>query len=414
MYLIYIFAYILGGHGRTGTIVSIMLHIMYGFSSDEAMNYCQHTHDLRKINVNVKSPQTNDQRQQVARIIKYYRINILPQMMKSVCESNTNELKEKSNEKNKEISDNKVEDMITLAVDSAITHISIDIVEPKNIENNQKNNEDNKIIDENMKKINEYNNKNNENNNIIIMEIELNEDDTSSDVKNHSRTESENIHELDIHMDISPEKLIVNNNNIKDNSNNIKDNNTIKTNDNMKDNINMKDDNDIRIASPVNNQSVDITNTTKKITNESFKTPMRENVIEKIHLPVVNSPKSSHIKSFTSIMNNEHSKSNKDTNKMKEETYNNTKELKSNSFELSKITNEIISNPSTTSTSNSTVTTPQSMAITTLQPIIDSNDMIEHTAMKRAHPPDNGQPSNIKNDLGGRNFRAQRKLNHEI
>eukprot|EP01034_Spumella_vulgaris_P026943 gene26943-33595_t len=58
-----------GGHGRTGTVVSIMLHLMYGMSASEAMARCQLAHDLRVCPVNVGSPQTQTQRDQVTRII---------------------------------------------------------------------------------------------------------------------------------------------------------------------------------------------------------------------------------------------------------------------------------------------------------------------------------------------------------
>ncbi|CAM9696043.1 unnamed protein product [Scytosiphon promiscuus] len=58
-----------GGHGRTGTVVCIMLHLMYGCSADEAMERCQHVHDVRRIPISVGSPQTEAQRQQVRRVI---------------------------------------------------------------------------------------------------------------------------------------------------------------------------------------------------------------------------------------------------------------------------------------------------------------------------------------------------------
>jgi hypothetical protein len=47
-----------GGHGRTGTLVCIMLHLMYALDSVEAMSRCQVVHDLRKCPVVVGSPQT--------------------------------------------------------------------------------------------------------------------------------------------------------------------------------------------------------------------------------------------------------------------------------------------------------------------------------------------------------------------
>eukprot|EP00904_Undaria_pinnatifida_P008558 jgi/Undpi1/4832/HiC_scaffold_19.g08185.m1 len=53
-----------GGHGRTGTVVSIMLHLMYGLSADVAMERCQHVHDVRRIPISVGSPQTEAQREQ--------------------------------------------------------------------------------------------------------------------------------------------------------------------------------------------------------------------------------------------------------------------------------------------------------------------------------------------------------------
>lgn len=59
-----------GGHGRTGTLVSIMLHLMYGLSAEESMAYCQRTHDLRQCPVVVGSPQTQSQCAQVCRIVE--------------------------------------------------------------------------------------------------------------------------------------------------------------------------------------------------------------------------------------------------------------------------------------------------------------------------------------------------------
>lgn len=58
-----------GGHGRTGTVVSIMLHLMYGLNAKEAMRRCQAVHDLRKCILHVGSPQTEQQRDQVVRVL---------------------------------------------------------------------------------------------------------------------------------------------------------------------------------------------------------------------------------------------------------------------------------------------------------------------------------------------------------
>jgi len=60
-----------GGHGRTGTVVSIMLHLMYGFNSTASMRRCQLVHDIRQCPVVVDSPQTQTQRDQVHRVIAY-------------------------------------------------------------------------------------------------------------------------------------------------------------------------------------------------------------------------------------------------------------------------------------------------------------------------------------------------------
>lgn len=58
-----------GGHGRTGTVVSILLHLLYGLSAADAMRRCQAVHDLRRCPVDVGSPQTQPQRDQVARVL---------------------------------------------------------------------------------------------------------------------------------------------------------------------------------------------------------------------------------------------------------------------------------------------------------------------------------------------------------
>jgi hypothetical protein len=55
-----------GGHGRTGTLVCIMLHMMYEMEAIDAMRRCQFVHDLRRIPIQVGSPQTQAQRNQVS------------------------------------------------------------------------------------------------------------------------------------------------------------------------------------------------------------------------------------------------------------------------------------------------------------------------------------------------------------
>jgi len=59
-----------GGHGRTGTLVSIMLSIMYGLDAKQSMMRCQYAHDMRQYPVDVGSPQTQSQRDQVVRVTK--------------------------------------------------------------------------------------------------------------------------------------------------------------------------------------------------------------------------------------------------------------------------------------------------------------------------------------------------------
>ncbi|KAL6059046.1 MAP kinase phosphatase 6 [Balamuthia mandrillaris] len=63
-----------GGHGRTGTIVSILFGKHYGLSPQEAMDLCQRYHDTREdvssnAAANFRSPESNPQRSQVFRIL---------------------------------------------------------------------------------------------------------------------------------------------------------------------------------------------------------------------------------------------------------------------------------------------------------------------------------------------------------
>jgi protein tyrosine phosphatase len=59
-----------GGHGRTGTLVCIMLHLMYGIDAQTSIAYCQHVHDMRHATAFAKSPQTQSQCKQVIDVIK--------------------------------------------------------------------------------------------------------------------------------------------------------------------------------------------------------------------------------------------------------------------------------------------------------------------------------------------------------
>ena len=75
-----------GGHGRTGTLVCLMLYLMYGITADEIFTYCDKVHSQRitlPIVYNndtneyekVTSPQKPEQFEQVRRIIAKHRFN---------------------------------------------------------------------------------------------------------------------------------------------------------------------------------------------------------------------------------------------------------------------------------------------------------------------------------------------------
>mmetsp|Transcript_19221 Transcript_19221/g.34210 ORF Transcript_19221/g.34210 Transcript_19221/m.34210 type:complete len:353 (-) Transcript_19221:316-1374(-) len=58
-----------GGHGRTGTIVAVMLGMLYKISKAEALKRTQLYHDMRAYPLQVPSPQTFSQRMQVLRVL---------------------------------------------------------------------------------------------------------------------------------------------------------------------------------------------------------------------------------------------------------------------------------------------------------------------------------------------------------
>jgi hypothetical protein len=58
-----------GGHGRTGVIVCLVLHIKFKLTADAALERCQTCHDKRDWLCYTPSPQTTKQRDQVRRII---------------------------------------------------------------------------------------------------------------------------------------------------------------------------------------------------------------------------------------------------------------------------------------------------------------------------------------------------------
>ena len=74
-----------GGHGRTGVLICVMLHLMYGLLPEEALAYCESVHKKRvsipfcmspkgEIAL-VTSPQTAEQIAQVRRVITKLRFN---------------------------------------------------------------------------------------------------------------------------------------------------------------------------------------------------------------------------------------------------------------------------------------------------------------------------------------------------
>ncbi|GFR47243.1 hypothetical protein Agub_g8927, partial [Astrephomene gubernaculifera] len=58
-----------GGHGRTGTLVAILLGRLYGLPYTNALRYTQAFHDSRVYPQGVRSPQTPVQRAQVRRLL---------------------------------------------------------------------------------------------------------------------------------------------------------------------------------------------------------------------------------------------------------------------------------------------------------------------------------------------------------
>ncbi len=62
-----------GGHGRTGTVIAIMLGLMYNLSPTDAMWFTQLCHDMRACPMGVPSPQTEEQRHQVVRLLSSVR-----------------------------------------------------------------------------------------------------------------------------------------------------------------------------------------------------------------------------------------------------------------------------------------------------------------------------------------------------
>ena len=58
-----------GGHGRAGTVYSLVIHLIYGLTAKEALDHCQRVHDCREEFLACPSPQIPKQADQVIRII---------------------------------------------------------------------------------------------------------------------------------------------------------------------------------------------------------------------------------------------------------------------------------------------------------------------------------------------------------
>eukprot|EP01138_Halocafeteria_seosinensis_P015161 gb/GECG01015474.1/.p1 GENE.gb/GECG01015474.1/~~gb/GECG01015474.1/.p1 ORF type:complete len:694 (+),score=66.38 gb/GECG01015474.1/:1-2082(+) len=90
-----------GGHGRSGVVASLILGIVYGVSATDAMWWVQTLHDLRDGTLQVPSPQTRDQREQVTRILKRLSLSPEKKSKKSVA------IKARDDSENNEGPDNK-------------------------------------------------------------------------------------------------------------------------------------------------------------------------------------------------------------------------------------------------------------------------------------------------------------------
>jgi len=61
-----------GGHGRAGTVASLLFGLLYGMDGLESMEYIQALHDTRRFPLDTPSPQTQKQRDQVSRILRRF------------------------------------------------------------------------------------------------------------------------------------------------------------------------------------------------------------------------------------------------------------------------------------------------------------------------------------------------------
>eukprot|EP00164_Ancoracysta_twista_P003603 GFYU01004825.1.p1 GENE.GFYU01004825.1~~GFYU01004825.1.p1 ORF type:complete len:196 (-),score=21.68 GFYU01004825.1:393-980(-) len=59
-----------GGHGRAGTVISIVLGKLYGIDGDKAMEICGKFHQTREVTNGFVSPQADSQFEQVRRVVQ--------------------------------------------------------------------------------------------------------------------------------------------------------------------------------------------------------------------------------------------------------------------------------------------------------------------------------------------------------
>lgn len=69
-----VFAPCRGGHGRTGTLVAVMLGRLYDLPASGALRLTQAYHDSRVYPQGVRSPQTTVQRAQVRQLLSQYTV----------------------------------------------------------------------------------------------------------------------------------------------------------------------------------------------------------------------------------------------------------------------------------------------------------------------------------------------------
>ena len=60
-----------GGHGRTGTVIAIIIGLLYGWSGQQALDACSERHEQRRVWKGISSPQSPAQCRQVTRVLQH-------------------------------------------------------------------------------------------------------------------------------------------------------------------------------------------------------------------------------------------------------------------------------------------------------------------------------------------------------